>query len=555
MAEIRRFRMNPKLLYDVILRQAGSLSKAILEGVMNSVDAAATRCDITLSEGILTIHDDGKGITTRREIEEFFETFGTPHDESEHKVFGTFRMGRGQLFAYGVNNWQTGPFTMAVDVKGKGLDYELSSNGMVVDGCVIGVSLYERLLPSDLVEAERSIEAWAKYAPLVVTFNGVEVTVDPSTEKWDHVTDDAYIRLKDTGEVSLYNLGVYVCGFPNYRLGSGGVIVSKRQLKMNFARNDVQSDCPVWKRVKPFFVDRSSDAASKTKVLKPWQRQNIRMRVRNDLELTSQMFSRSYLEMSNGRCFSPANLCNGTYWGRYHRRMTFAPKGDAVADKVLSGGLALVVSNECLSDFRLEPTKEGLREMLRVVLSSHYHVDHLDHFVKMWEIVDFATISKGVSATMDIVPEKKLTPNEVLWLRIARACVYSFNDGVMGWKPRKIVVGDSPGLLAWTDGSTYVALERRFLRELEFDVKGAATLGLILAHELAHSDSDIDGHHHDQAFYEEFHELAMGKVPFFTSSVIAELPKQLAAANRRMSKKVAAEMDRHARIEREKEGR
>jgi hypothetical protein len=42
------FKMHPKLLLDVIQRQAGTLSKAILEGVMNAVDAGATHGAITL---------------------------------------------------------------------------------------------------------------------------------------------------------------------------------------------------------------------------------------------------------------------------------------------------------------------------------------------------------------------------------------------------------------------------------------------------------------------------------------------------------------------------
>ena len=40
--ETLQFVMHPKLLYDVILRQAGSLSKAVLEGIQNSIDAGAT---------------------------------------------------------------------------------------------------------------------------------------------------------------------------------------------------------------------------------------------------------------------------------------------------------------------------------------------------------------------------------------------------------------------------------------------------------------------------------------------------------------------------------
>ena len=41
MSETRRFKPHPQLLLDVIQRQAGTLGKAVLEAVMNAVDAKA----------------------------------------------------------------------------------------------------------------------------------------------------------------------------------------------------------------------------------------------------------------------------------------------------------------------------------------------------------------------------------------------------------------------------------------------------------------------------------------------------------------------------------
>ena len=125
--ESRQIKTHPQLLLDVITRQAGTISKAMLEGVMNSVDAKATRCDITLTNTSLVIDDDGNGFRSRDEIVQFFETFGTPHTEAEGKVYGTFRMGRGQIFAFGSNVWRTGDFRMAVDIKRRGFDYDLET--------------------------------------------------------------------------------------------------------------------------------------------------------------------------------------------------------------------------------------------------------------------------------------------------------------------------------------------------------------------------------------------------------------------------------------------
>lgn len=52
-SETRRFGMAPELLLDVIKRQAGTPAKAVLELVMNAVDAGATRCEVTLTTAVL----------------------------------------------------------------------------------------------------------------------------------------------------------------------------------------------------------------------------------------------------------------------------------------------------------------------------------------------------------------------------------------------------------------------------------------------------------------------------------------------------------------------
>ena len=60
----RHLNMHPKLLLDVIKRQAGTLHKAVLEGIMNGIEAGATRVDIAYvakPKPTLRITDNGKG--------------------------------------------------------------------------------------------------------------------------------------------------------------------------------------------------------------------------------------------------------------------------------------------------------------------------------------------------------------------------------------------------------------------------------------------------------------------------------------------------------------
>ena len=110
-AERRNLKMHKNLLMKVIKDQAGTLEKGILEGAMNLIEAGATRGDIDFlvedNKVILNIKDNGRGICTKEELIENFEVFGTPHKDSENKIWAKFRMGRGQLFAFGKNTWRT----------------------------------------------------------------------------------------------------------------------------------------------------------------------------------------------------------------------------------------------------------------------------------------------------------------------------------------------------------------------------------------------------------------------------------------------------------------
>lgn len=85
------FTADPNLLVSVIKSQAGTLSKALLEGVMNSIDAGSARVDITVTQTTFTIADTGKGFRSAQEVQAWFGRFGTPHQEGD-AIFGRFRM-------------------------------------------------------------------------------------------------------------------------------------------------------------------------------------------------------------------------------------------------------------------------------------------------------------------------------------------------------------------------------------------------------------------------------------------------------------------------------
>ena len=64
--ESRTFRMHDKLLLDVIKKQAGSVQKAVLEGAMNSIEAGASRVEVSVEPTQIRINDDGRGLSEPR---------------------------------------------------------------------------------------------------------------------------------------------------------------------------------------------------------------------------------------------------------------------------------------------------------------------------------------------------------------------------------------------------------------------------------------------------------------------------------------------------------
>jgi hypothetical protein len=246
MAEIESFGLHPDILLDIIKRQVGSLSRAVLEAVQNSVDAEATVCKIDVDEHTISISDDGRGIPDRAALEHCFKVFGQPHTESEAKQFGAFRMGRGQLFAFGRNVWRTHNFQMVVDID-KHLGYELEDNVSHVPGCSIVVSLKNALSETDITRLLSELRRDLAWLRLKVVVNGTGLSRPPEAVTWKHQTGWYYFHPNRTGQLNVFNLGLRVTSYTNSRFSIGGDMVSTVPLQLNFARNDVMETCPVWR--------------------------------------------------------------------------------------------------------------------------------------------------------------------------------------------------------------------------------------------------------------------------------------------------------------------
>jgi len=538
-AETRRFSVHPAILYSVIEKQCGTLGKAILELIMNSVDAGATKVDIVMDGKRFSVSDDGKGFADMDEIVNFFETFGTPHEDGD-ATYGRFRIGRGQIFSFSANIWRSGSFLMDVDIKNRGLDYHLQTGLPEQKGCHIEGTLYDKVLPSDYDTAMKEIRDLAAYVQIPVALNGKRVNRLPAECKWDHETDEAYFSFKSVGPLRVYNLGVLVRDYSASNFGVSGTVVSKMPLNVNFARNDVLvSNCPVWKKIRKDLDRHVGKTVVRKSRLNDDERQNLITRMLcGNLTLDEVGDTRIITDLQ-GRAYSVCDWLNITV------DLLMDPPDEASRQIVVERAHMLrmvhALSQKTLEMFGADDTKEFLGKISKVVSKSRN--PYLADRIKRFKIVPYEYATKSIKEGLDYIknPAKELD----LWERCALHAIKNVNRDIH-WRVldevpecgevRDIRVGISDTNHGWTDGSTYICVNRRYLEQAKGGFAGFFALASLLVHEYVHGTPDTESHMHDFEFYRAFHEI-MANCAYGIADIAERMMNQYVKELRRHGKK------------------
>jgi len=538
--------MHENLLYSVIKDQAGSLWKAIIEGIMNAIDAGSSKCEIELTQQMLIIRDDGKGFASKKEITKFFEVFGQPHAAAEQKKFGKFRMGRGQLFAYGRNIWRSGKFEMTIDIKKDGLDWDLRTGLPHQDGCTVTVQLYDTLTNVLFDETAGEIERNAKYVETPTYLNSRQFNKPPATQKWDHELPEADVKLRSRGALCIYNQGILVC--ETYRMGLSGDVVSKIPIRVNFARNDVMSDCPVWMKIRKAISKQTVRRTTSPRAqLTDADRDRLASLMRDgDLsvpQLEAAKFLRKYTTHAHVNIRTATNFADG--------RVTMPPGVRAVPDedafldsiKIMSHKLAFVIDREALARFRCEDGKT-----LVTILNGYLGPYTRSHM--RW--VDFETLADGLPTTHSLLDEGELTKNEAITLEVLQKNQRMLLGHVgrdskrnmrLAPKVRRIVVGLGPRD-AWTDGSSYIAISRPFIKKTRMHPTAWQRYAHVLMHQYLHDEPTFTEHKHNAIFYQNYHAWSTSyAMSYFSYNCTVTLAKHATNIRKRLTRTVLARSD------------
>lgn len=109
-----------------------------------------------------------------------------------------------------------------------------------------------------------------------------------------------------------------------------------------------------------------------------------------------------------------------------------------------------------------------------------------------------------------LVDDKMLKPRERMALNALRRgnqyiCRILKDADIETWvKPRKIYAGESDSE-AWTDGISYICINRRHLKAVHKSPDRFLYVVQLLVHEYLHECQDNQRHYHDELFHEDFH--------------------------------------------------
>lgn len=528
--EERSFSVHSNLIWELIFKQHHSTTSALQELIQNAYDAKASNVWLTISSDGFECRDDGNGFSNKAEITEWFEVFGAPRDsESDHK-FGRFRMGRGQIMGLASTEWRSAEFQMSVDAKNKGLDYVLRHGLPSQKGCTITGAWYKKIdldkktwrNETELEDLISSLSNSVRYIfSMNVFLNGQLISTRPEDIDWTIETDEFYFlrndRLSYSGRqsVSIYNLGVFIDSFEGMR--DNGIVVTKKHLKLNLTRSKVQPDCPILNAIRERLRQRKH-SISQSKKYRPEEARTIFLRfLDNDYSLEDIKGAKLISDLHERNFISLDDLSNRQFTIPYGAEPSQADLVDQI-------GKFFVINIHCLPFVENELTRKSEMPLFESVTKESKSLgDKIgeNHF-------NFNSIIETIDTEKILLTDEQLTGHEKV--------ILSAINSVKLKGQRKCVLGISSTANGWTDGHSFIAIDRNWLKSIGTGLEMVMQLTHLLLHEYAHKVNKTEDH--DGAFYKSFHDTSR-KIQFYImANFLRAYDTKLAASGLKTTEKM-----------------
>ncbi|RZV05217.1 hypothetical protein BDK88_4240 [Natrinema hispanicum] len=484
--------------------QMADLTDAIREAVQNGIDSpGSTRVLVSISPERSLILDDGAGVNLEStEGRRNLSVLGAGSKQrSDDETIGEWGIGKGAIIAKGaVRIWShdtalcfdyrdrrdSGPWADVSGRDGQVVDAEHHLEGMLVE-----IDHYEDEVPDpDSYRWRRYVRDLRKRFAYVQSRTGVSVVINGEpVDKGDPLeavadsphpsltreTDDAILALEYTPHegLDIYSNGLYVTTKREY--GVGGVVVSKGNLTLNFARNDIQSGCDRWQRIDDALEQARDDLYAEVSDDRlTAESREVMIEAMASESSDEQWAERKLFQLATESRISLEEI-------QATRKIGWVDGAQKGADKLVERGYVVL------------DTSDAATQRLRDLANDEDTSIAVPETFDVGEQAESEGVWTGYHRVED---ESQLNADQQRYLRFAR--VLASELGI----DRDVYYGEASAD-AWTDGRTYIVITDSAVTSRQRAV-WMHDLYLVVLHEAAHETSSRDrpshGHHFESAF-------------------------------------------------------
>ena len=347
-----------------------------------------------------------------------------------------------------------------MDVKKKGVEEEVTEEKEHKQGTSITCHTYNQIRFLEK-KIERFAE-WIKYVEINVWVNGTQLNQKLA---FPIKRDYGLIELTEGDRIKVYNRGIFV---KDEVLGSGATLVSTKNLKVNFARNDIMDDCPIYnilfQETKELIADNLKDKQN----LSSDDRKTILNLIKENKEWANMFMNKKVIPTANGNFVSLNDVeqSGSVYFSdgkNQYEDDLLIEKGYTILKNI---PLIRGIMNDVIGTMNVGSYQELVQDFRYVIQKEVNEQDLIEQQQSNWQSI------KELNLNLKGVVVRKL--------RIAKNMVANAN----------------------TDGKNFITINYNHINNFQYGY-----ILYLLLHEYSHENDTENTDEHGYEFYEKFYDL------------------------------------------------
>ena len=476
-----------KMFQKLVDSQGRSKSEAFEEIIQNALDSEAENIYIVINDNGVYFVDDGIGMDMEI-ITKYFEVIGSSSKFDDNTKIGKHGIGFLKFMKYGIIYVRTQDYLLEIDVAKQGRNYKIAKCKHYYNGTAVTLKYYQKFVEEyswSVKNRIRDIKNLLYTKDRNIVINGVKH--EKEVRLYTDVKHEDYEVFREEDGISkLYSQGLLVNN--NYGVVGGFSVNCKNKMPLDFGRKGVV-DSPEKDELRKFVGSIETSYIINRKRFSKEVGMVIRNRLMSGDVNLRMVEDKQIFRTSNGSPISLTQICMS-------KDIYFASEGDRLGDLALVKGYLVIDSdfkNVLKDNIALRPEYS--------YLSSRIHSTLPDEIMCTEDDKVFANILETLSA------------------KLHKIYVYGIDlmhkDLFANYNLREIKFGESKSKDAWTDGNTYIVINKKFISKRATFEKIAAKVYFLLCHEYSHDTASFDDDRHSPEFYERFHKINQATIDNF----------------------------------------